>query len=197
MRDVVGSGTRFFYAGARSLFVSHRSVESEPTVELFTKTFAALRGDPSIGRAEALRRSMVRLIANGGAHAHPATWAPFVVVGEGGMGLALATAATTVTTCKSRQLLLQKIESPRVVQRKIGELRALGDCRRHPGYLASVFRVLSSIMPIPVRQSRSGSLLGTRRHDSSGTRSWCMTTCCSWQTPAVALTKRRTCSTAT
>ena len=81
------------------------------------------------------------------------------------MGLALATAATTVTTCKSRQLLLQKIESPRVVQRKIGELRALGDCRRHPGYLASVFRVLSSIMPIPVRQSRSGSLLGTRRHE--------------------------------
>jgi hypothetical protein len=38
-----------------------------------------------IGRAEALRISMRELIEKGSpAEAHPSTWAPFVVVGEGG-----------------------------------------------------------------------------------------------------------------
>src|SRR4051794_29168188 len=38
-----------------------------------------------IGRSEALRRSMVALIEQGAPHeAHPAYWAPFIVVGEGG-----------------------------------------------------------------------------------------------------------------
>ena len=41
--------------------------------------------DPKVGRAEALRRSMLALIDKGGPdEAHPAYWAPFVVVGEGG-----------------------------------------------------------------------------------------------------------------
>ena len=112
--DVVGSGTRILLR-RRSFPACLAPVESEPTVGLITKTFAALRGDLSIGRAEALWRSMVMLIATGGAHAHPATWAPFVVVGEGGMGSALTTAATTVTNMKKCQLLLQKIGSPRFV----------------------------------------------------------------------------------
>jgi CHAT domain len=90
----------FFYAGARSLLVSHGAVESDPTVELITNAVAALRADPSIGRAEALRRSMVMVIAADGAHAHPATWAPFVVVGEGGTEAALTRAATTGTNMK-------------------------------------------------------------------------------------------------
>jgi tetratricopeptide (TPR) repeat protein len=39
------------------------------------------------GRAEALRRSMLALIETGAAHeAHPAYWAPFALVGEGGRG---------------------------------------------------------------------------------------------------------------
>ena len=42
---------------------------------------------PKIGRAEALRRSMLALIDKGPERfAHPAAWAPFVVVGEGGAG---------------------------------------------------------------------------------------------------------------
>ena len=41
----------FFYAGARSLLVSHWSVESEPTVQLIINAFAALRDDPGIVRA--------------------------------------------------------------------------------------------------------------------------------------------------
>jgi CHAT domain-containing protein len=41
--------------------------------------------DPKVGRAEALRRSMLALIDKGDRdEGHPAYWAPFVVVGEGG-----------------------------------------------------------------------------------------------------------------
>ena len=40
--------------------------------------------DPKVGRAETMRRSMLALIDKGEPHeAHPAYWAPFVVVGEG------------------------------------------------------------------------------------------------------------------
>jgi hypothetical protein len=40
--------------------------------------------DPQVGRSEALRRSMLALIDKGAPHeAHPAYWAPFVLVGEG------------------------------------------------------------------------------------------------------------------
>ncbi|MBC8074442.1 MAG: CHAT domain-containing protein, partial [Chloroflexales bacterium] len=80
-----GLARAFFYAKARALLVSHWYVNSDAAVKLTTKAFAALKADPKIGRAEALRRSMVELIKNGKAHeAHPAIWAPFVLVGEGG-----------------------------------------------------------------------------------------------------------------
>jgi CHAT domain-containing protein len=80
-----GLARAFFYAGARSLLVSHWEVESESTVKLITKAIAELKADPKIGRAEALRRSMLSMIDTGKAYeAHPAFWAPFVLVGEGG-----------------------------------------------------------------------------------------------------------------
>jgi CHAT domain-containing protein len=63
--------------------VSHWAVNSEATVDLITKTFDEMKADPEIGRAEALRRSMSAMIEKGGGYAHPANWAPFVVVGEG------------------------------------------------------------------------------------------------------------------
>jgi CHAT domain-containing protein len=73
----------FFYAGARTLLVSHWAVDSEATVALTTRMFEeAGRGT---GRAEALRRSMLAL-ADHPTEAtlrHPAMWAPFVIVGEG------------------------------------------------------------------------------------------------------------------
>jgi CHAT domain-containing protein/tetratricopeptide (TPR) repeat protein len=79
-----GLARAFFYAQARALLVSHWEVNSEATVALITKTFAELKAEPSIGRAEALRRAMLNLIANDKAlSAHPANWAPFVLVGEG------------------------------------------------------------------------------------------------------------------
>jgi hypothetical protein len=43
-----------------------------------------MAADKTVGRAEALRQSMVALIERGEPQeAHPAYWAPFVVVGEG------------------------------------------------------------------------------------------------------------------
>jgi CHAT domain-containing protein len=47
--------------------------------------FETLKANPTMGRSEALRRSMFKLAANDNhPHwAHPAFLAPFVVVGEG------------------------------------------------------------------------------------------------------------------
>jgi CHAT domain-containing protein/tetratricopeptide (TPR) repeat protein len=79
-----GLARAFFYAGARSLLVSNWSVYSDATVKLITKAISELKSDGKIGRAEALRRSMVALITDGQTdEAHPAFWAPFVLVGEG------------------------------------------------------------------------------------------------------------------
>jgi hypothetical protein len=65
------------------LLVSHWYVDSEAAVALTSGAFAELKVTPTVGRAEALRRSMLALIDKGGRNAHPANWAPFVVVGEG------------------------------------------------------------------------------------------------------------------
>ena len=78
-----GLARAFFYAGARALLVSHWYVDSHSAVALTTKAFAEMQRDPKIGRAEALRRSMRALVDSGGRWAHPANWAPFVLVGEG------------------------------------------------------------------------------------------------------------------
>jgi CHAT domain-containing protein len=78
-----GLARAFFYAGARSLLVSHWEVASDSTVKLITKAIADLRANNNIGRAESLRRSMIFMIDIGKDYeAHPAFWAPFVLVGE-------------------------------------------------------------------------------------------------------------------
>lgn len=84
-----GLAKAFFYAGARSLLVSHWHVNSDATVKLTTGAFEAMKNDPKIGRAEALRRAVLAMIDNAGKSqddaddANPMLWAPFVVVGEG------------------------------------------------------------------------------------------------------------------
>lgn len=81
-----GLARAFFYAGGRTLLVSHWPVYSDAAVRLTTRAFAELERDPKAGRAEALQRSIVALIDDRSQadNAHPAVWAPFVVVGEGG-----------------------------------------------------------------------------------------------------------------
>lgn len=81
-----GLAKAFFYAGARSLLVSHWMVASQATVKLTTRMLRELERHPRLGRAEAQRRAMLSLLNDPEepALAHPMFWAPFVVVGEGG-----------------------------------------------------------------------------------------------------------------
>lgn len=79
-----GLARAFFYAGARTLLVSHWPVRDDAAARLTTAAFGELAKDPSIGKAEAMRRSMLALAADprDPTLAHPGAWAPFVVVGE-------------------------------------------------------------------------------------------------------------------
>jgi CHAT domain-containing protein len=86
-----GLARAFIYAGARALLVSHWAVESEATVKLVTAAIDEMargaKAGKAVGRAEAMRRAMLSLIDRGSTgEAHPAYWAPFVVVGEGAAG---------------------------------------------------------------------------------------------------------------
>ena len=83
-KGLSGLAKAFFYAGARALLVSHWPVFSKSTTDLTTSMFETIRNNPTIGRAEALRRSMMEM-ASHRRTAHPIFWAPFVVVGEGGV----------------------------------------------------------------------------------------------------------------
>ncbi|MEM6276916.1 MAG: CHAT domain-containing protein [Pseudomonadota bacterium] len=79
-----GLARAFFYAGARGVIVSHWAVESQATVALTTGLFAQMQDATG---PEALQASMLAMLdaaASGNAPkewAHPAIWAPFVVVG--------------------------------------------------------------------------------------------------------------------
>ena len=79
-----GLARAFFYAGAKSLIVSHWEVDSDSTVALMTGLFDALKHNRHLTDAEALRMAMLQMIdhpANPGWR-QPKFWAPFIVVGE-------------------------------------------------------------------------------------------------------------------
>jgi CHAT domain-containing protein len=80
-----GLARSFFYAGARALLVTHWAVDSEAATRLTTSTFDLLKAEPSIGRAEALRRAMLAYLndASSPRNAYPALWGPFALIGEG------------------------------------------------------------------------------------------------------------------
>ncbi|MDI4662752.1 CHAT domain-containing protein [Xanthobacter autotrophicus] len=80
-----GLARAFFYAGARTLLVSHWPVRDDAAARLTTGALAALRTEPTLAKAEAFRRATLALITDPSdpTLAHPAIWAPFVMVGEG------------------------------------------------------------------------------------------------------------------
>ncbi len=90
---LVGLGPAFFYAGARSLLVSHWTVDDSATAYLMQATFgnldAQLTGDQKPGRAAAFANAMKEMRTLGSsqtvdrsAWVHPAFWAAFSFVGE-------------------------------------------------------------------------------------------------------------------
>ena len=90
---VSGLGRAFFYAGARALLVSNWPVHSAATAHLMTDLFKRQATDPTLARAEALRRTRLGMIEGGVntiggkavfSYAHPIFWAPFTLVGDGG-----------------------------------------------------------------------------------------------------------------
>jgi len=103
-----GLARAFIYAQARALLVSHWAVYSDATVKLITVAIREMARDPKVGRAEALRRAMLILIDHGDPQeAHPAYWAPFVVVGDGAGGRAAASAMA------SSQLVRKSAKAPK------------------------------------------------------------------------------------
>lgn len=91
---VSGLGRAFFYAGARSLLVTHWPVETTSAKALTTEIFRQQSQDALLTRGEALRRAMMKLVDGPGyvdpatgqslfSYAHPLFWAPFALVGDG------------------------------------------------------------------------------------------------------------------
>ncbi|MEQ1548409.1 MAG: CHAT domain-containing tetratricopeptide repeat protein [Chakrabartia sp.] len=81
-RPLTGLARAFFAAGARRLLVSHWSIDSAATTDLMAELF------DTNGKAnnQTLQRAMAKMRASRGAlsyRAHPAFWAPFVIVGDG------------------------------------------------------------------------------------------------------------------
>jgi tetratricopeptide (TPR) repeat protein/CHAT domain-containing protein len=117
-----GLARAFIYAQARALLVSHWAVYSDATVKLITAAIRAMARDPNVGRAEALRRAMLTLIDSGERHeAHPAYWAPFVVVGDGSGGRepASATAPPEASRKSVKAAKARANEPPDAWQRRL------------------------------------------------------------------------------
>jgi CHAT domain-containing protein/tetratricopeptide (TPR) repeat protein len=90
-----GLGRAFFYAGTRALLVTNWSVHSLSARELVTDLFKRQANDPKLTRGEALRQAMMALVDGPGyvgadgktefAYAHPLFWAPYSIIGDGGL----------------------------------------------------------------------------------------------------------------
>jgi CHAT domain-containing protein len=90
-----GLGRAFFYAGTRALLVTNWSVHSQSARELVADLFKRQAADQKLTRGEALRQAMMALADGAGyigadgktefAYAHPLFWAPYSIIGDGGM----------------------------------------------------------------------------------------------------------------
>jgi tetratricopeptide (TPR) repeat protein len=80
-----GLARAFFYAGARSLLVSHWPVRDDVASRLTVDAIRRQQADPAGGRAEAVRAAQLAVLESPAmpVFAHPSAWAPFSLVGEG------------------------------------------------------------------------------------------------------------------
>ncbi len=84
-----GLARSFFYAGARSLLVTHWSVNDQIAAYLVADSLRRLNDAPSLGITGAMRAAQLGMLDEAGKAfvaeiAHPFYWAPFAVIGEGG-----------------------------------------------------------------------------------------------------------------
>jgi CHAT domain-containing protein len=79
-----GLARAFFYAGARSLLVSHWEVDDRVTATLMSKIFLVTQKNPKLSHGEALQQAILAVIDNAPSDEdlNPRLWAPFIVVGE-------------------------------------------------------------------------------------------------------------------
>lgn len=79
----------FFYAGARNLLASHWPVDDQVASRMTVRMFEILRDTPGLSRLQAFQQSMREIRMETGrdtaqtSWAHPAFWAPFVLIGSG------------------------------------------------------------------------------------------------------------------
>lgn len=90
-----GLARAFFYAGARSLMVTHWSVNDQTSAFLVAETLRRLKAGGDGGLAGSLRGAELTLLDGAGNKmpaevAHPFYWAPFALIGDGGTGGKLA-----------------------------------------------------------------------------------------------------------
>lgn len=83
-----GLARAFFFAGARSLIVSHWLAENRTTADLMTRMFRLIQGGQELGWASALRAAQLSLLEDANnprlrVRSHPLLWAAFTVVGDG------------------------------------------------------------------------------------------------------------------
>jgi hypothetical protein len=85
-----GLARSFFYAGARSLIITHWSVNDRMSAYLVALTFADYQAHPDHGLETSLAAAQRRVLdeAKSGdpvtVTAHPFYWAPMALIGEGG-----------------------------------------------------------------------------------------------------------------
>ncbi len=79
-----GLAQAFFYAGARSLVVSHWDVSDDATATLMADVFKVKASAAGVGSLEAFQQAQIRMLSEARTEddRHPRRWAPFVVVGE-------------------------------------------------------------------------------------------------------------------
>ena len=86
-----GLARAFFYAGARSMLVTHWSISDASSAFLVADTLRRVAAPDSGGLAQSLRAAQLGMIDGAGknlpaALAHPFFWAPFALIGEGRVG---------------------------------------------------------------------------------------------------------------
>ena len=95
-----GLARAFFFAGARSLMVTHWSVNDQVAAFLVAGVLQRMHADPTLGAAGALRAQQLSMLDQAGKSlppeiAAPFFWAGFAVIGDGGGGGATTVAQTT------------------------------------------------------------------------------------------------------